>query len=148
MVIQLLVRSLVDLDALEAGVALHLIRITAAVSILTPAGWSPAREGILDSGNPVRLIPQSVWAGATVAFLSARSRAIHGLGSTEESAIRGRLGRVTVTLEDRQASSPPIEIIGYLLDDDRAPLVLGCEGILTRAILTTNLAAGQASLEF
>jgi hypothetical protein len=42
MVIRLSVRTLVDPDALEVGVALHLIRITAAVSILTPAGWSPS----------------------------------------------------------------------------------------------------------
>jgi len=148
MVIRLSVRTLVDLDALEVGAALHLIRITAAVSILTPAGWSPAREGILDTGNPVSLIPQSAWAGATVEFLGARSRAIHGLGSTEQTAIRGRLGRLVLSIGDEQALSPAIETIAYLLDDDRAPLLLGCEGILTRATLNANLGARQAFLEF
>jgi hypothetical protein len=76
------------------------------------------------------------------------SQSIRGLGSTEASAIRGRLGRVTLTLEDEELSSPPIDTIAYLLDDDRAPLLLGCEGILTRATLKANLRAGQAFLEF
>lgn len=148
MVIRLSIRSRVDLDALEAGVALHLIRITAAVCILTPAGWSPAREGILDTGNPVSLIPYGMWSGTAVSFLSARSRPIHGLGSTEQSAVRGLLGRLTLSIVDAETFSPPIETIAYLLDDDRAPLLLGCEGILTRATLTANLAASQASLTF
>jgi len=148
MVIRLLVRTHLDLDALEAGVALLLIRITAAVSILTPSGWSLPREAIIDTGNPVTLVPHRAWSGASVEFLTPTYRVIQGLGSTAQTAIRGRLGRLTLSIEDGQTSSPPIETVAYLLDDDRAPLLLGCEGILTRAILTTNLAAGQASLEF
>jgi hypothetical protein len=148
MVIRLSVRTRVDLETIEAGVSLLLIRITANVRIPTPSGWSHPRVGILDTGNPVTLIPRRAWAGASVDFLRASSQPIYGLGSTEANAIRGRLGRVTMSLEDEQASSPPIEIIACLLDDDRAPLLLGCEGILTRATLATNLGAGQASLTF
>lgn len=148
MVIRLLVRAHLDLEALEAGVALHLIRITAAVSILTPSGWSLPREGIIDTGNPVTLVPHRAWSGASVEFLTPTYRPLQGLGSTAQTAIRGRLGRLTLSIEDGQTSSPPLQTVAYLLDDDRAPLLLGCEGILTRAILTTNLAAGQVSLEF
>jgi len=147
MVIRLSVRTRVDLEALEAGLSLLLIRITANVRILTPSGWSHSRVGILDAGNPVTLIPRRVWSGASVDFLRQISQPIHGLGSTEPDAIRGRLGRVILTLEDEEASSPPIETVAYLLDDDRAPLLLGCEGVFTRATLTTNLAAAQACLE-
>lgn len=148
MLIRLSVRTRLNLDALEAGVALRLIRITAAVSILTPSGWSLPREGIIDTGNPVTLVPHRAWSGASVEFLTPTYRPLQGLGSTPQTAIRGRLGRLTLSIEDGQSSSPPLQTVAYLLDDDRAPLLLGCEGILTRAILTTNLAAGQASLEF
>ncbi len=148
MVIRLSVRTRVDLEALEAGLSLLLIRITANVRFLTPSGWSHPRVGILDTGNPITLIPHRAWSGVSVDFVRRVSQPIYGLGSTEANAIRGRLGRVTLSLEDEEASSPPIESIAYLLDDDRAPLLLGCEGVLTRAILATNLAAGQASLEF
>jgi hypothetical protein len=144
MIIRLSIRTRVDLEALEAGLSLLLIRITANVRILTPSGWSQPRVGILDTGNPVTLIPRRVWSGASVDFV----RQFHGLGSTEANAIRGRLGRVILSLEDEEASSPPIETLSYLLDDDRAPLLLGCESILTRATLTMNLAAGQAALTF
>lgn len=148
MVIRLSVRTRVDLEAVEARLSLLLIRITANVRILTPSGWSHPRVGILDTGNPVTLIPCRVWSGASVDFVRQISQPIHGLGSTETNAIRGRLGRVTLSLEDEEASSPPIEIIAYLLDDDRAPLLLGCEGILTRATLITHLKDDQAFLEF
>ena len=148
MIIRLSVRTRIDLEALEAGLSLRLIRITANVRILTPPGWSHSRVGILDTGNPVTLIPRRIWSGASVDFVGKISQPIQGLGSTEANAIRGRLGRVTMSLEDMDGSSPPIETVAYLLDDDRAPLLLGCEGILTRGTLITNLKDGQASLEF
>ena len=148
MVVRLAVRKLVDLDALQAGITLPLIRIVATVRLITPAGPSGPREGIVDTGNPVSLIPRRAWSEASVEFLTHASLPIYGLGATSESAIRGRLGRLALTIEDRERSSPRIETVAYLLDDDRAPLLLGCEGILTRAILRTNLAALEASLEF
>ena len=148
MLIRLLVRTRLDLDTLEAGVALRLFRITAAVSILTPSGWSLAREGIIDTGNPVTLVAHRAWTGASVEFLTPTYRPLQGLGSTAQTAICGRLGRITLTIEDGQTSSPPLQTVAYLLDDNRAPLLLGCEGILTRAILHANVNAGHASLEF
>lgn len=148
MLIRLLVRTRLDLDAIEAGVALRLFRITAAVSILTPSGWSLPREGIIDTGNPVTLVPHRAWSGASVEFLTPPYRPLQGLGSTAQTAIRGRLGRLTPSIEDGQTSSPPLQAVAYLLDDNRAPLLLGCEGILTRGTLITNLKDGQASLEF
>jgi hypothetical protein len=96
----------------------------------------------------VSLIPRHAWSEASVEFLSQASLPIYGIGATFESAIRGRVGRLTLTIEDRERSSPIIETMAYLGDDDRAPLLLGCGGVLTRAILRTNLAAMEASLEF
>ncbi len=148
MIIRLSVRTRIDLEALEAGLSLLLIRITANVRIFTPLGWSHSLVGILDTGNPVTLIPRRIWSKASVDFVGQISQPIQGLGSTVANAIRGRLGRVTLSLEDMEGSSPPIETVAYLLDDDRAPLLLGCEGILTRGTLITNLKDGQASLEF
>lgn len=146
--IRLAVWSQLDLEAFEVGTNRPLYRITANVRILTPAGWSSPREGIVDTGNPLTVIPRRVWAGSSVDFLTRTSRAIHGIGSTEASAVRGRLGRVVLSVEDEEASSSHLRVVAYLLDDDRAPLLLGCEGILTRAILRVELAARQASLEF
>lgn len=147
MIIGLSVRTRVDLEALEAGVSLLLTRITANVRIRTPSGWSHPRIGILDTGNSITLIPHRVWSGASIEFVRQTFQPIQGLGSTEANATRGRLGRVIRSLEDEEGSSTPIETVAHLLDDDRAPLLLGCEGILTRARLTTNLADGQALLE-
>ncbi len=148
MVIRLSVKRWIDLLAFEAGVNVPLYWILADVRILTPGGWSPIEDGVIDTGNPVAVIARNVWTGASVEFLTQASRSIHGLGSTESTALRGRLGRVFLRLEDQESTSPPVEMTAYLLDDDRAPLLLGCEGILTHAILRTDLSASEASLEF
>ncbi len=148
MVIRLSVRRKVDLKAFESGINLLLHRIMADVRILTPSGWAPPVDGVIDTGNPVTILPRSVWNEASVQLLTRTSRPIHGLGSTDATAIRGRLGRVFLSLEDGEGSSPPLATMAYLLDDDRSPLLLGCEGILTRGILRTGLGALQASLEF
>lgn len=148
MVIQLSVRTSIDLEALEAGVAVHLIRVTASIRLMTSTGWSHPCQAILDTGNPVSLVPQNRWQVASVSFLTSMSFPVYGLGATAETAIRGRLGRVMVCMDDARASTPLLETVAYLLDDDRAPLVLGCGGILTRAVLRAGLGARQASLEF
>ena len=148
MIIRLAVRKLVDLDALEAGISFPLIRIVTTVRLVTSAGPSAPREAIIDTGSPASLIPRQAWSEASVELLTHASLPIYGLGATPQSTLRGRLGRLGLTIEDRERSSPIIETIAYLLDDDRAPLLLGCEGVLTRAILRTNLSALEASLEF
>jgi hypothetical protein len=147
-VIRLSVRRKVDLKAFESGITLLLYRIMADVRILTPTGWSAPVGGLIDTGNPVTILPRSVWIEASAQLLTRTSRSIHGLGSTDASAIQGRLGRVFLSFEHGEASSPPLETMAYLVDDDRSPLLLGCEGVLTRAILRANLAALEASLEF
>ena len=148
MVIRLSVRRWLDLDAFADGITLPLLRIMTTVRILTTAGWSHPRHGIIDTGNPVTLIPRRVWSNGSIDLLTATSRPVYGLGATEASALRGRLGRVLLSLEDDEGLSPTLPVTAYLLDDNRAPLLLGCEGVLTRAILRTNLAALEASLEF
>lgn len=148
MVIRLFVWRQLDLGAFEAGINLPLFRITANVRIMMPTGWSGLFEGILDTGNPITVIPRRIWRSAAVEFFPLPSQSIFGLGATEASALQGRLGRLMLGVEDEEAVSAPIITMAYLLDDDRGPLLLGCEGILTRAILRTNLAAMEASLEF
>ncbi len=148
MVIRLSVRRRLDLEALEGGITLQLFRIMASARLATPTGWSRVQHGVVDTGNPITLIPHRVWSGATVQFLTGSARSIHGLGSTPASALRGRLARVIVSLEDAEGASPPVDVAAYLLEDDRAPLLLGCQGILTRGVLRTDLAALEASLEF
>ena len=63
MVIRLSVRTRVDLEALEAGLSLLLIRITANVRILTSSGWSHSRVGILDTAIRSRSSPAAFGPG-------------------------------------------------------------------------------------
>ena len=54
------VKSL-DLDLLEKGVEVWIIRIIGQVKFKTIDGWTRVYEAIIDTGAPVSFIPKSIW---------------------------------------------------------------------------------------
>ncbi|MDI6794338.1 MAG: hypothetical protein QME81_15985 [bacterium] len=54
------VKSL-DLDLLEKGVEVWIIRIIGQIKFKTSDGWTRAYEAIIDTGAPVSFIPKSIW---------------------------------------------------------------------------------------
>ena len=60
-VIELEFETQIDLDFIEQGIAVHLIRLTASVQLQTTEGWTKKYKALVDTGNPISIIPNSVW---------------------------------------------------------------------------------------
>jgi alkyl sulfatase BDS1-like metallo-beta-lactamase superfamily hydrolase len=54
----------VDLDFLERGFAVNLIRVNASVQLQTEDGWTGKYKALVDTGNPISIVPSSLWRKA------------------------------------------------------------------------------------
>jgi len=137
----------IDLEFLAKGVHLRLIRLLGTVHLKTSTGWSPEARVIIDTGNPISLIPHSMWSQAEAQVLIRDKTRLYGLGSDEAAALPGRLGETTLVFKDRKKNSRPFKLKAHLLDDDSAPFIIGFEDILTIAKLVCNYKSQAAWLE-
>ena len=135
----------IDVDFLSEGVSLRLIRLTATVQVQTSTGWSEPQEAIVDTGNPVSVIPSSIWREAQVQRLVTRKASLYGIGG---GSIRGHLGEVILVFSDRARVSPPMRLKAHLIDDDSTPFLIGFEDVLTDVRLFSDYAANMAYLEW
>ena len=101
-------------------------------------GWSLETRVIIDTGNPISLIPHSIWSSAEVRTLIQSKSQLFGLGADDTKGISGQLGEATLVFKDQQTTSPPIKLKAHLMDDDSAPFLIGFEDILTDAELVCN----------
>ena len=121
-----------DLDFLEEGILLHLIRFRCLVQLRTSEGWTAPYKAIIDIGTPISVIPLFIWKNAQVKWISCRKTTLTGIGSGK---VQGRLGEVTLAFSDEQTTSPPIQAKAHLLDDNSVPLLIGCEDIFPQVDL-------------
>ena len=56
----------IDLDFVERGITVHLIILTASVQLQTTEGWTKKYKALVDTGNPISIIPNSVWRKAKI----------------------------------------------------------------------------------
>jgi hypothetical protein len=137
-------RTDVDLELLEEGINLRIIRLYAFMQFRTHDDWTRKFKAILDTGNPVSVIPRFIWQNAEVSWLSNREIRLKGIG---EASVSGRLGRITVVFADENKVSPPVDVRAYMLDDNNVPLLIGFEGILTDLDLFCSYRTKTAFLE-
>jgi hypothetical protein len=137
----------IDPEATLAGLPLRLIRLMAQVRLATREGWSRSRRAIVDTGNPVSIIPHSAWRELALPPAPGLRRRLRGIGTSDQTAVSGTLSRVRILLHDEQNASEPVEMRAFLLDNDAAPLLIGFEDILTRAVLHCDYASGVAYLD-
>jgi hypothetical protein len=137
----------IDLEFLSQGVHLRLIRLLGTVQLKTSTAWSPEARVIIDTGNPVTIIPYSIWSQADVRILIQGKTKLYGLGSDEADGLSGQLAEVTLVFKDPTTTSPPIRCKGHILDDDGAPFLIGFEDILASADLACSYKSHTAWLE-
>ena len=118
----------IDLDFVEQGIAVHLIRLTASLQLQTREGWTRKYKALVDTGNPISVIPNSVWSKGKINWILSHRSDLLGIGGGKVS---GKLGEVTLVLVDKKTASPPIKAKALLLDDDRVPFLIGFEDIMT-----------------
>ena len=118
----------IDLDFVEQGIAVHLIRLTASLQLQTSEGWTRKYKALVDTGNPISVIPNSVWSKGKINWILSHRSDLLGIGGGKVS---GKLGEVTLVLVDKKTASPPIKAKALLLGDDSIPFLIGFEDIMT-----------------
>ena len=111
-VIELEFETQIDLDLIEQGIAVHLIRLTASVQLQTTEGWTRKYKAIVDTGNPISIIPNSIWKKAKISKVFSDKSDVHGIGGGKVS---GRLGEITLVLVDKSTISPVITELDKLV---------------------------------
>jgi len=137
-VIELEFETQIDLDFIEQGIAVHLIRLTASVQLQTTEGWTKKYKALVDTGNPISIIPNSVRRKAKISRVLSDKSDVHSIGGGKVS---GKLGEVTLLLVDKNTISPLIKDRALLLDDDRVPFLIGFEDIMTDIKLVCDYAS-------
>lgn len=127
----------IDLDLVEQGIAVHLIRLTASAQLQTTEGWTKKYKALVDTGNPISIIPNSVWRQSKIGRVFSDKSDVHGIGGGKVS---GKLGEVTLILADKSTISPVIKAKALLLDDDSVPFLIGFEDIMTDIKLVCDYA--------
>jgi len=129
---------------IETQIVHHVVRLIARVSFRTPeGGWTNPRRALIDTGSPVSVIPRSIWQNAAHAFLTGETTI--GIGGM---TVSGRLGLVTLCLQDDQTISPPLRVKADLIGDDSLPLILGFSDVLTQVTLVSDFYANLAYVLF
>ena len=136
-VIELEFETQIDLDFIERGIAVRLIRLTASVQLQTTEGWTKKYKALVDTGNPISIIPNSVWSKSKIGGVLSDKSDVHGIGGGKVS---GKLGEITLVLVDKSTISPVIKAKALLLDDDSVPFLIGFEDIMTDIKLVCDYA--------
>lgn len=137
----------IDIDFLVKEISFRLIRLICRIRLKSKEGFTRTYDAIVDTGNPITIIPFSIWCNASSRLISHEQVKLYGLGTEDDSAIRGNLGQVEIVFVDEQKSSSPIRIKAYLIEDDRAPLLIGFEDVLTLIKLVSDYKNNIAYLQ-
>jgi len=146
--VNLKITTRIDPELLEQDIPVRYIRLIAWLRLKTGNGWTVIYEAIVDTGNPITAIPFSIWSKARVSWLSERSIKLHGIGSTEQGSVQGRLGEITIVLLDERRVSIPLKIKAYLVENDSVPLLIGFEDVLTNLKLVSHYKSQAVYLEW
>lgn len=128
----------VDIDFLAKGISFRLIRLISRIKLKSKEGFTRTYDAIVDTGNPITIIPFSIWSKASVHLISHEQVKLYGLGTEDNSAIKGNIGQVEIIFLDEQRSSAPMTLKAYLIEDDRGPLLIGFEDVLTLIKLVSD----------
>lgn len=95
-----------DLALLSAGVKVRLVRLLVNVCFKTSGNWTAPYEAIVDTGNPITIIPQKIHQQISSQVLYPSKLDLFGIG---HGSIRGLLASVMMSFHDPQTTSPPLQ---------------------------------------
>lgn len=136
------------MEVLNQSLSIRLIRLIVKTQLKTNGSWTGTYEAIVDTGNPLSIIPASIWKKSLVKLLTSEPSRLYGIGTDEKSAASGKLGEIIIVFSDKRRVSPPIKLKAFLLDDDSTPLLIGFEDVLTATNLFCDYRSQRAYLEW
>lgn len=131
-------------DITPHGIMARVIRIATDVLLWDGTSWRAPREGWIDTGAPLTILPENAWQGLQVRILAT------GLPLSVAGAnVVADLAEVILAVKDGgQHASPILTVRAYLSPQDDLPIILGMEDFLTRCTLHCDHAPKTAYLEF
>jgi hypothetical protein len=139
--IELQFKSSPDLELLEKGIHVDIVRILCRARFLGRDTWSDPEIAIVDTGAPVSLLPADIWKNSQVKILA--STVITGLIPRKECIMEVDIAEVSVRLLDKNNESEPMRIRAYLAPTNRIPIILGIDSLLTDSDVSFNVSKSQ-----
>lgn len=135
-----------DIDLLEKGIKIWLVRIVAQVCFKAKNNnWTRPYEAIIDTGAPVSLIPLTIWQEIDARVFS--NYRISGIVPNKECSLPVKVGKAACTIIDKKSSTGVLNINAYLTLTDKVPLIIGFDNLLTDLKLVSDYRSKTAYLE-
>lgn len=144
--INLYFQTFVDLELLEKGVNLEVIRLLGKLEFEKEGGWSDVYPAIVDTGAPVSLIPFDIWEEAKVEVLT--DYRIKGVVPKEGCSLQVKVGRVNVRLVDEEGATEKLNIMAYLAPTNKVPLIIGFKDLLANGSVYCRFENRKAFIGF
>lgn len=123
-------KEAVDLELLEQGVGIKLVRIIGQARFRSREGWTDLYPVIIDTGAPVSVLPRRIWDRVEVKRLAEHT--LRGIVPKKECSLPVVVGELTCLLADEENVTPYLSILAYLADTDEIPPLIGFAGILDK----------------
>jgi len=134
-----------DGELLKHGLQVRVIRLMASVCFNTPMGWTASFKAIVDTGNPVTILPEIVHRHIHRRILHPDPVSLFGVGRGE---VLAHLAEIEMAFVGKRQLSPPLRIKAYLLTDNSLPVLIGYEDVLTDVTLVSAYPRRKAYIEF
>lgn len=125
-----------DLELIEKNIEIWLRRLTVQVCFKKLHGWTQPYEAIIDTGAPVSIIPPAIWQEIEKEVLGEHK--IQGIVPKKDSYLVVKIANVSCVLMDDKNVSDKLKIKAYLSLEEKVPLILGFEKIISQAKLYLN----------
>lgn len=91
-------KKTIDLELLEKGVSIKLLRLMAQARFRTSDGWTDLYPVIIDTGAPMSVLPKRIWNKAETKRLTEHS--LRGIVPQKECSLPVVVGEVECVLAD------------------------------------------------
>ena len=142
--IKLSIKKELHLDLFEDGIKLFLHRIMVGIRFID-FKESFFEEAIFDTGSPITIIPFSLWKKEEIDYIFHKNKSLFGFG---QSKIEGKLAYLRIIFADEENISPILKIKGYLINNDKIPLIIGMEDIINKTKINIDEKKKETFLEF
>lgn len=133
-----------DIELLDKGVTLPIIRLLGVIEFKSQLGWSSPYDVIIDTGSPLSVFPASIQGKCNTHFL--HQTRISGIVPNENCSLPAKLVELTFRLRDENKVTKPIETKAYIAATDRIPLILGFADAFEKFDLNISYPKKKASL--
>lgn len=135
-----------DLELIEKNIEIWLRRITVQTSFRKLRGWTQPYEAIIDTGAPVSIIPSAIWQEIEKEILLEEHK-IQGIVPRKDSYLPVKIANIFCVLMDERNLTGTLKIKAYLSLEEKAPLVLGFENIISKAKLYLDSENNEGYIE-